>query len=68
MRTQTEDFWSRQESNLATLRAAGIREVGEDPPRLRSGAPSREEQHREYVRGEQIREWALNQKHRRVEQ
>lgn len=68
MKTQPQDFWSRQESNLAALRAAGIREVGEDLPRLRSGGPSREEQHREYVRREQIRKWALSWKHRRPEQ
>jgi hypothetical protein len=68
MRTHTEDFWSRQESNLAALRAAGIREVGEDLPRLRTGGKSREEQHREYVRREQIREWALSWKHRGTEQ
>lgn len=63
-----QDFWSRQENNLAALRAAGIREVGEDLPRLRTGGPSREEQHREYVRREQTRERALNWKHRGTEQ
>jgi hypothetical protein len=59
------DVWSRTENNLKSLRQAGVELCGEELPRLRTGGPSREEQHREYVRRERTRERALSWKTRR---
>jgi len=56
------DVWSKVESNLAAVKAAGVQIVGEELPRLPTGGPSREDVLQEHRRAERIREWALSWK------
>jgi hypothetical protein len=52
------DVWSKVESNLAAIKLAGVKIVGEELPRLPCGGPSKEEQMAAYQRAERIRLWA----------
>lgn len=49
------DVWNKVESNLAALKVAGAREVGEILPPEYRGRPSREEQLLKYEQEERIR-------------
>jgi len=59
------DTWMKMENNLTAIKQAGKEIVGKElKPTSYGGGPSREQQHREYLRRERIREWALSWRHR----